>query len=134
MLENTNIFESAENKELDTLLRQYNDLKISIKDQQETQKKCADRIKELCNNKGGKYETLNFVFNLIEQAGKSSIDTGLLKHKYEDIWEELPTECISIKVAELKKHKDIWNEVPTECINVGNSVLAMGDITPKTKI
>ena len=134
MLDNTQIFETAENKELDALLKQYNDLKLSIKDQQETQKKCADRIKELCNHKGGKYETLNFVFSLTESAGKSSIDTGLLKGKCPDIWEELPTECISIKVTELKKYKDLWNEVPTECINIGGKVLSMGDIILKTRI
>lgn len=134
MLNSTSIFETAENKELDTLLKQYNDLKLQIQDMTTTQKQCADRIKELCNRKGGKYETLNFVFSLIESAGKSSINVSMLKNKYEDVWEQLPTECFSIKLTELKKHKDVWDEVPTECINVANPTLSMGDIIPKTSI
>ena len=134
MLENTQIFESAENKELDGLLKQYNDLKVQIADMETTQKQCADRIKELCGKKGGKYETMNAVFTLKESAGKSSIDVGILKNKYEDVWEEVPTECISIKVSELKKFKDIWEEVPEECIRVGSPVLSMGEIIFKTKV
>lgn len=134
MLDNTSIFETEDNKELDKLIKKYNDLKLLIADYSATQKQCADRIKELCNRKGGKYETLNFVFTLIESAGKSSVDVGMLKNKYEDVWNELPTECLSIKLTELKKHKDVWNEVPTECINVSSPVLSMGDIIPKTNI
>lgn len=134
MLDNTSIFETEDNKELDKLIKKYNDLKVLIQDYTTTQKQCADRIKELCNRKGGKYETLNFVFTLIESAGKSSVDVGMLKNKYEDVWNELPTECLSIKLTELKKHKDVWNEVPTECINVSSPVLSMGDIIPKTNI
>ena len=134
MLDNTKIFETAENKELDTLLKKYNDFKVQIKDMQESQKKCADRIKELCNKTGGKYETLNFVFTLIEQAGKSSINVEKLRNKHEDVWESLPSECISVKVTELKKNKDIWANFPTECIDVASPVLSMGDITPKTSI
>ena len=134
MLENTQIFESAENKELDGLLKQYNDLKVQIADMETTQKQCADRIKELCGKKGGKYETMNAVFTLKESAGKSSIDVGMLKNKYEDIWEEVPSECISIKVSELKKFKSVWEEVPSECIRVGEPVLSMGEIIFKTKV
>ena len=134
MLENTSIFETAENKELDTLLKKYSDLKLQIQDLTTTQKQCADRIKELCNRKGGKYETLNFVFSLIESAGKSSIDVGLLKNKYSKIWEQLPTECLSVKLSELKKHKDVFNLIPTICIDTATPTLSMGDITPKTNI
>jgi hypothetical protein len=134
MLENTKIFESAENKELDGLLKKYNDLKVLIDDMSTTQKQCADRIKELCGKKGGKYETLNAVFTLKESAGKSSIDVGMLKNKYEDVWEEVPSECISIKVSELKKFKSVWEELPSECIRVGEPVLSMGEIIFKTKV
>lgn len=134
MLDNTSIFETEDNKELDKLIKKYNDLKVLIQDYTTTQKQCADRIKELCNRKGGKYETLNFVFTLIESAGKSSVDVGMLKNKYENVWNELPTECLSIKLTELKKHKDVWNEVPTECISTSSPVLSMGDIIPKTNI
>lgn len=134
MLENTSIFETAENKELDTLLKKYSDLKLQIQDLTTTQKQCADRIKELCNRKGGKYETLNFVFSLTESAGKSSIDVPLLKECYPKIWELLPSQCLSIKVSELKKNKDVWNKIPKVCIDKSSKTLSMGDITQKTNI
>ena len=134
MLDNTQIFETAENKELDTLLRKYSDLKVLIADYTTTQKQCADRIKELCNRKGGKYETLNAVFNLTEREGKTEVDAPKLQAKYSDTWDKIPSDCLSVKVGNLKKYKDIWNEVPEECIIVGKPTLAMGDIMFKTKI
>ena len=134
MLDNTQIFETAENKELDALLKKYSDLKVLIADYTTTQKQCADRIKELCNKKGGKYETLNAVFDLVERAGKTEVDTPKLQANYSDIWDKVPSDCLSIKVGNLKKYKDIWNEVPTECLIIGEPTLAMGDIVFKTKI
>ena len=134
MLDNTNIFETAENKELDTLLKKYSDLKILIEDYTTTQKQCADRIKELCNRKGGKYETLNAVFNLVEKEGKTTVDTCKLQANHADVWNKIPSECLSVKVSDLKKHKQIWNEIPSECLLVGEPILSMGTITFKTNI
>ena len=134
MLDNTQIFETAENKELDTLLRKYSDLKVLIADYTTTQKQCADRIKELCNKKGGKYETLNAVFDLVERAGKTEVDTPKLQANYSDVCNKIPSEFLSIKVSNLQIDKEIWNEVPTECLIIGEPTLAMGDIVFKTKI
>lgn len=115
MLDNTQIFESAENKELDTLIKQYNDLKVQIKDMQETQKKCSDRIKELCNKKGGKYETLNFVFSLIEKAGSTSVKASVLMEKHEELWKELVNKA-------------------SDAITIGKPTLSMGEVVQKNKI
>ena len=62
MLNNTRIFESSENKELDKLLKTYNDLQPKYKDMEKTLKQISDRIKEICQKQAGTFETPNNVF------------------------------------------------------------------------
>ena len=114
MLENTQIFETAENKELDTLLKKYNDLKVTIDDMTKTKNQIADRIKELCGEQSGKYETLNFVFSLVKRAGSTSIKAKALMENYPKIWEQIG------------KTKGV--------VSFSNPSLCMGDIVSKDKV
>ena len=114
MLDNTQIFETAENKELDILLKKYNDLKLTIDDMTKTKNQISDRIKELCGKKGGKYETLNFVFSLIERAGSTSVKAKALMEDYPDLWKLV------------SKAKGV--------VSSSKPSLSMGDIVPKDKV
>lgn len=133
MLENTKIFESAENKELDGLLKQYEDLSAQAKDIKTSLEKVTDRIKTLCNKKAGTYETLNKVFSLNESV-KLSVNTVKLAEKHKDIWETIPTSVLSVKMTDLKKgYKEIWETIPEDTLDA-TVILSMGTIRTKTKI
>ena len=133
MRNNTEIFETKENKELDTLIKQYNDLKILIDDYTETKNKVTNRIKELCNKKAGKYETPNFVFAL-DESNRTKINVVKLAQNHADIWETIPVDVISISTTDIKKkHADIWETIPADVITV-TPIISMGTITPRTKV
>ena len=133
MLENTKIFESAENKELDGLIKQYEDLSAQAKDIKTSLEKVTDRIKTLCNKKAGTYETLNKVFSLNESV-KLSVNTVKLAEKHKDIWETIPTSVLSVKMTDLKKgYKEIWETIPEDTLDT-TIILSMGTIRTKTKI
>ena len=133
MLENTKIFESAENKELDKLLQAYEDLSAQAKDIKTSLEKVTDRIKTLCNRTAGTYETLNKVFDLNESV-KLSVNTVKLAEKHKDIWETIPTSVLSVKMTDLKKsYKEIWETIPEDTLDA-TVILSMGTIRTKKSI
>ena len=133
MLENTQIFESAENKELDGLIKQYEDLSAQAKDIKTSLEKVTDRIKTLCNRQAGTYETLNKVFDL-NSSTKVSVNTVKLSEQYKNIWETIPASVLSVKMTDLKKsYKNILETIPEEVLDK-TVILSMGTIRTKTKI
>lgn len=129
MLNNTRIFESAENKELDKLLKAYNDLQPKYKDMEKTLKCISDRIKEICQKQAGTFETPNNVFSL-DESFKKSINVELLKEKHAEVFNDIPVKYFSIKVGDIQKDKELWAEIPIEVITQ-TRILSMGTIRPK---
>ena len=129
MLNNTRIFESSENKELDKLLKVYNDLQPKYKDMEKTLKQISDHIKEICNKESGTFETPNNVFSL-DESFKKSINVELLKEKHKKVFNDIPVKYFSIKVGDIQKDKELWAEIPAEVITQ-TRILSMGTIRPK---
>ena len=133
MLENTKIFESAENKELDKLLQAYEDLSAQAKDIKTSLEKITDRIKTLCNKTAGTYETLNKVFDL-NSSTKVAVNTVKLSEQYADIWKTIPASVLSVKMTDLKKgYKNILETIPEEVLDK-TTILSMGTIRTKKSI
>lgn len=132
MLDNTKIFESAENKELDGLLKDYQDLTAKQKDIKTSLDRITTRIKEICDKQAGTYEIPSYVFALNVQ-NRTSINVETLATKYTDIFSKIPYSCLSLKNEELKKDKELWESIPSEVIKI-TPVLVMGTITKKTNI
>lgn len=71
MLENSNLFSGSKAKELETLVKQYEDVSIQLKDLEITKKEVLSRIFEIASV--GINETPNMVFNVCENKGRVSI-------------------------------------------------------------
>lgn len=133
MLENTEIFKTKENKELDELLKKYQDLNAQAKDIETSLTKIKDRIKTICKKTAGTYETGNYVFAL-DQSNRTSVNVIQLVKDHANIWETIPPEVITIKVKDLREgFADIWETVPQEVIKT-TPILSMGTISRKTNI
>ena len=132
MLENTKIFETAENKELEQLIKDYQDLSAQAKDIKTSLEKVTERIKEMCNRQAGTYEIPNYVFKLDEQI-RVSINVEKLAKVNKELLEEIPYSCFSVKNENLKKEKELWESIPSDAKKV-TPVLVMGSIIRKTNI
>ena len=133
MLDNTNIFESAENKELDQLIKRYEDLTAQAKDIKISLEQVTDRIKTICNRKAGTYETLNKVFAL-NSSTKVAVDTVKLAEQYKKVWKLIPPSVLSIKMTDLRKsYNDILEVIPEDVL-IKTTTLSMGTIRTKTNI
>lgn len=133
MLDNTSIFESAENKELDQLIKRYEDLTAQAKDIKTSLEQITDRIKTICNRQAGTYETLNKVFAL-NSSTKVAVDTVKLAEQYKKVWKLIPPSVLSVKMTDLRKsYNDILEVIPEDAL-IKTTTLSMGTIRTKTNI
>ena len=84
MLENSNLIEGKDAKELDKLLQEYNDITTQLSDLETSKKNVLARIFELAPV--GLNETSKYTFKVIEQAGRQSISIKNLSEQAPDLF------------------------------------------------
>ena len=84
MLENSNLIEGQQAKELDKLLTDYQAIVAQLNDLDTTKKNILKRIFELA--KVGTNETSKFVFNVCLQAGRQSLSIKSLQESAPDLF------------------------------------------------
>ena len=84
MLENSNLIEGKDAKELDKLITDYQAVTAQLNDLDTTKKKLLERIFELTTV--GVNETGKFTFKINEQAGNQTISVVKLRESAPDIF------------------------------------------------
>ena len=84
MLENSNLLSGAVAKEVDTLIKEYEDITVKIKDLETSKKTVLDRLFEITEK--GINETSRVVFNICENAGRVSIAPKKLQEQAPEIF------------------------------------------------
>lgn len=87
MLENSNLIEGQEAKELDKLLTDYQAVVAQLNDLDTTKKNILKRIFELATV--GVNETGKFVFNVSEVAGRKSISVKSLQEQAPELFSKV---------------------------------------------
>lgn len=87
MLENSNLIEGTQAKELNKLLTEYQDITAKLADLDTTKKEVLKRIFEL--SQIGINETNKFVFNVVDNKGRVSVAVSKLKDRAPELWEKV---------------------------------------------
>ena len=77
MLENSYLHEGLESKEIEKLLKEYQDITTKLADLNETKKRVLDRLQEL--SQVGVNETRNYVYSVSLVNGKRTISVSELQ-------------------------------------------------------
>ena len=84
MLENSNLLSGKIGKEVDNLIKEYEDLSAKIKDLEISKKAVLDRLFEITEK--GINETNNIVFNIVENKGRVSIAPKKLQEQAPELF------------------------------------------------
>ena len=87
MLENSNLLSGKIAKEVDGLIKEYEDLTAKIKDLELSKKAVLDRLFEITEK--GINETNNIVFNIVENKGRVSIAPKKLQEQAPELYGEI---------------------------------------------
>lgn len=87
MLENSNLIEGEKAKEVDRLLKEYQDVTAKLSDLETTKKATLKRLFELASV--GVNETGKFVFNVSQVAGRKSIFIKSLQEQAPDLFSRI---------------------------------------------
>ena len=87
MLENSNLVEGKDAKELDRLIAEYQDITAKLADLDTSKKQVLTRIFELAQV--GTNETGKFVFNVCENAGRESLSLKSLKEQAPELFKRI---------------------------------------------
>lgn len=111
MLENSNLITGKNAKEVETLIKKYEDVVIQLADLEKTKKEVTTKIFEL--TEVGINETNNMVFNIVDNKGRETISIKALNENAPDILSELRAKNL---------------------VNVGNNYKTIRGIKYKTNI
>ena len=111
MLENSNLITGKNAKEIDTLIKKYEDVSIQLADLEKTKKEVTSRIFEL--TEVGINETSKIVFNIVDNKGRETISIKALNENAPDILTELRAKNL---------------------VNIGNNYKTIKGIKHKTNI
>ena len=111
MLENSNLITGKDAKEVETLIKKYEDVSIQLADLEKTKKEVTAKIFELTEI--GINETSNLVFNIVDNKGRETISIKSLNENAPDILDELRAKNL---------------------VNVGNNYKTIKGIKHKTNI
>lgn len=87
MLENSNLIDGTQAKELNKLLTEYQGITAKLTDLDTTKKEVLKRIFEL--SQIGINETNKFVFNVVNNTGRESISLKSLREDYPDLFKKV---------------------------------------------
>ena len=87
MLENSNLIDGTQAKELNRLLAEYQDITAKLADLDTTKKEVLKRIFEL--SQIGINETNKFVFNVVDNKGRESISLKSLREDYPELFRKV---------------------------------------------
>ena len=87
MLENSNLIDGTQAKELNKLLTEYQGIIVKLADLDTTKKEVLKRIFEL--SQIGINETNKFVFNVVNNTGRESISLKSLREDYPDLFKKV---------------------------------------------
>lgn len=87
MLENSNLIEGKNAKELEKLLVEYQSITAQLADLDKSKKQVLERIFELAQV--GTNETSKFVFNIVENAGRESLSLKSLKEQAPELFKKI---------------------------------------------
>ena len=87
MLENSNLVEGKNAKELDRLIQEYQDITVKLADLDKSKKQVLEKIFELAQV--GTNETGKFVFNVCENAGRESLSLKSLKEQAPELFKRI---------------------------------------------
>ena len=87
MLENSNLIEGAQAKELNKLLQEYTDLTAKLADLDKSKKQVLEQIFALAQV--GTNETNKFIFNVINNKGRESLSLKTLREDYPDLFKRV---------------------------------------------
>ena len=109
MLENSNLITGKTAKEIDELIKKYEDISIQLADLEKTKKEVSAKLFELTQT--GINETMNVVFNIVENKGRETISIKKLEESEPNMLQELRDKNLvtigkSFKTIKGIKHKN----------------------------
>lgn len=90
MLENSNLVQGKSAKEVDKLLKEYEDITIKLADLDKSKKEVLTRLFEL--TEVGTNETSNYVFNIVMNKGRETIGVKKLRDNNHALYEIMESE------------------------------------------
>ena len=105
VLENSNFINGKQAKEVDTLIKEYQDITARLNDLDTSKKEVLKKLFEL--SELGVNETLNYTYKVLEQAGRQSLSLKTLQDKEPTIYAEIQEKGLITQGEPFKKVSSI---------------------------